>query len=1083
MRNVTYFNAGAGSGKTYTLTKILAEKLSKNEVKPSEVILTTFTELAAAEFKEKARQQILSTDNMEVASQMDCAAIGTVHSVALQFIKKFWYLLEYGADIQTISERDGNFYMSQSLARITSMPEHQTDLENFRKFRDFFDILDSSNHPDYLFWQQHLKAVVEKMEYYGVDEVEISAQKSIDTLRAVYSGKKENSATLDCLRTYLNQYYEYLSSSTTQTARTQEKEIKPILNFKHSIELAPLLSSKGMAKNPVGGAKKIESLCPGFTEFCDNLYSLMISSSNLDILEPFVTSVFRLAKVWRDDFRAYKRDNHIISYNDMEQIFLRLLTDYEEVQDYVRSHYRLVMVDEFQDSNPIQLKIFNKLSEIIADADGHSYWVGDPKQAIYGFRGADTDLVNSVAGHFKFYGDAEIHEEEGPRNLATGRLVESWRSRKQLVDLVNAVFYKPFKNDCINELCIKLDAHFKNDDLTSDAIVHWECGESNEQDAADALAFKVKELLDSGMQVHCGKRDEPTKAVTPRDIAILCRKNTACKGLVKALRKYNIPVSEAEDAIMQRIEVQLVVTLLQFVQDPKNKHVFANLMRLLWGSTTEEILRNRIDYVLEHTNSDGEFDATNDNWQEDLSPVKDLLKQRERIQHLSIPEMVKAIIYESNIPSLTARWGDELVRRQNLSTIQHLADDYDQMCLQMGLGTSISGFIYYLNSIEPDKEKDNKSNTVKVFTYHGSKGLEWPIVIMHGLGENVLTDTDFTKKSFMKVREVVMKDNATKEDPFAKEYYLHFFPFTNNPSPTLQDNINKLEFYKNLKERTKSEERRLLYVGMTRAKDCLYTFGYKGKFEWLTNAGVESPSSDNVWGNSDYAVTPISISKPDDSQEDSGVKTYSIIEKPAVHSERERKFLSPSKIKEYCGYSSHESWKEKGTDIETKGWNENNYDIIGTCIHAIFAIYRKGRDEDNRKKALSIICGYGLSDILAGHVDAILRSADWLYNQLQQHFPQTEEDCICNEYPFEMNLPTGQHLRGEMDLLWFYTDDKGHHCVLVDYKTFGGVALNEHTTTHYAQLSAYAAALRHKGIDVAHALIYYPVYSTIHELK
>ena len=67
MRNVTYINAGAGSGKTYTLTKILAEKLSKKEVKPSEVILTTFTELAAAEFKEKARQQILSTDTMEVA--------------------------------------------------------------------------------------------------------------------------------------------------------------------------------------------------------------------------------------------------------------------------------------------------------------------------------------------------------------------------------------------------------------------------------------------------------------------------------------------------------------------------------------------------------------------------------------------------------------------------------------------------------------------------------------------------------------------------------------------------------------------------------------------------------------------------------------------------------------------------------------------------------------------------------------------------------------------------------------------------------------------------------------------------------
>ena len=1086
MKNVTYINAGAGSGKTYTLTKILAGKLSKREVKPSEVILTTFTELAAAEFKEKARQQILSTDNMEVASQMDCAAIGTVHSVALGFIKKFWFLLEYGADIQTISERDEDFYMSQSLARIASMPEHKSDLENFRKFRDYFDIRDSSNHPDHLFWQRHLNAVVEKMEYYGVEDVEMSIQKSIETLKAVYTG---NPINCDSIASALKHYQDFCATKfgdgrSGNKAHEHYDTVAKLLENKNR-DQDWLTDVKALLKSPCC-EREAERRCENFTSLRYQLSDADISVDALAILEPFVESVFRLAKVWRDDFIVYKQNNHIISYNDMEQIFLRLLTNSVEVQDYVRSHYRLVMVDEFQDSNPIQLKIFNKLSEIIADAGGHSYWVGDPKQAIYGFRGADTDLVNSMASQFNFYDDAEIHEEEGPRQLATGRLVESWRSRKKLVDLVNAVFYEPFKNDGINELCIKLDAHFKEDNLSSGALVHWECDDTirNQQDAAEALAFKVKELLESKMQVHSGKLDEPSTEISPRDVAILCRKNSACKEVVKALRKYGIPVSEAEDAIMQRIEVQLVVALLQFMQDPNNKHVFADLMRLLWGNTTEEILRNRIDYVLGHTDSNGEFDAANDNWQDDLEQVKDLLDQRERIQHLSIPEIVKAIIFESNIPSLTARWGDEQVRRQNLSTIQHLADDYDQMCLQMGLGTSISGFIYYLNSIEPDKEQDNKSNTVKVFTYHGSKGLEWPVVIMHGLGENVLTDADFTKKSFMKVREVVMNDNATEEDPFAKEYYLHFFPFTlssfnNNPTSSLQDNINNLEFYKNLKERTKSEERRLLYVGMTRAKDCLYTFGYKGNFDWLNNAGVEAPASDNVWGG-----IPISISKPEDVNEESLVQKYTIIKKPTAHSKREKKFISPSKLTEFRGFVSHESWQEKGTAIETKGWNKDNYATVGTCIHDIFAIYRPTHDEDNRNKALSIIGGYGLSGILAGHVDAILRSADWLYNQLQQHFPQTEGDCICNEYPFEMTLATGQHLRGEMDLLWFYTDNKGQqHCVLIDYKTFGGVALDKHTTTHYAQLSAYSEALRHKGIDVAHALIYYPVSGTIHELK
>ena len=96
MKNVTYINAGAGSGKTYTLTKILAEKLSERDengkslIMPSQVILTTFTDLAATEFREKARVQILENGNFSAAAQMDSAAIGTVHSVALYFIKKFW---------------------------------------------------------------------------------------------------------------------------------------------------------------------------------------------------------------------------------------------------------------------------------------------------------------------------------------------------------------------------------------------------------------------------------------------------------------------------------------------------------------------------------------------------------------------------------------------------------------------------------------------------------------------------------------------------------------------------------------------------------------------------------------------------------------------------------------------------------------------------------------------------------------------------------------------------------------------------------------------------------------------------------
>ena len=1092
MKNVTYINAGAGSGKTYTLTRILAEKLSEKDengnpvIMPSQVILTTFTDLAAAEFREKARVQILENGNFKAASQMDSAAIGTVHSVALQFIKKFWYLLDYGADIKTISERDEDFYMSQSLARIVSEKDEngkvkrQQDLDNFRRFRDHFDICDGFSHPDYLFWQRHLNEVVEKMEYYDVNDVETSIEKSFETLETLYSGEVFTEEKKKGFLDFLGRYYEYVQTCTTGEAEKQRPLLKAVLH--HCDDIGDLLPLVGL--KPAAQAGNIETNCPGFTDFVEELNRMVVSQSELAVLKPFVKSIFDLAKEWRDDYIQYKKRNHIISYNDMEQLFLHLITNEQEVKDYVKENFKLIMVDEFQDSNPIQLKIFNRLSELIAQGDGHSYWVGDPKQAIYGFRGADTDLVNSVAERFTFYPDDKIHPEEGDNNLGSGRLVESWRSRAKLVRLVNETFYAPFKElDKVNELCITLEPHFENDTLNSPAIVHWECGESNKDNAAEALAIKVKEMLDSKMLVHRDKQDEPAVQIEPMDVAILSRTNSDIKGIVKALRKYGVPVSEPEDAIMQRIEVQLVVTLLQYMQNPSNKHIIADIMRMMCGDSTAEILKDRIEYVSSHQKDDEEWDF----WKQEDATVGELLKKTERFKHLYIPEMVRGLIYECNIPALASKWGDENIRQQNLSTLQHLADDYDGMCLQMGLGTSISGFIYYLNSVEPDKEKDNHSNTVKVFTYHGSKGLEWPVVILHGLDKDSLEVNDFIRKSIMRVREMVLSDKSTMEEPFAKEYYLHFYPFVlkgiqNNIPPTLRDKIVDLDIYKTLNLRAKGEERRLLYVGMTRAKDYLYSFGYKGKYTWLENAGVQDVNSDNIWGKEQFKPLCEEAKKPEneDAQEDSRV--YEMIKKPDSHTSFEKRYLSPSKIESFDGYSSHFSWKEQGTEMDHKGWG-NDFATIGSCIHDIFAVYRPCHQTENHTAAVNIVGGYGLAEILAGRIDALLRSADWLYSCLQKHFPQTEQDGVCTEYPFQMTLPSGQTLRGEMDLLWFYSDEKGKHCVLVDYKTFPGVNLHEHTKGHYAQLSAYAAALRHAGIHVDHALIYYPVHAVIHELK
>lgn len=1085
MKNVTYINAGAGSGKTYTLTNILAARLcgkfyakenqngSPITVNPSEVILTTFTELAAAEFREKARQEILKSNNLEAAAQIDSAAIGTVHSVALKFIKKFWYLLDYGADIQTISERDEDFYLSQSLARLVEEAKYAQHFENFRRFRDHYDICDGSSHPDYLFWQKILNDIVEKMEYYDVNDAKESINRSIQTLRAVYNGPTVDKNVLTPIQDYLQKYCEFCKTKTTDGAKKSVEAIKPFLNGQKN--LADIISiKKNVFSSPVGGKTRIEQNCPGYADFMTIIGPIPISRDKLSILEPFVDSIFTLAQVWREDYADYKKKKHIVSYNDMERLFLKLL-DEKEVQDYVKEHYKLVMVDEFQDSNPIQLKIFNRLSDIIAESGGHSYWVGDPKQAIYGFRGADTDLVNAVAKQFTFFNDDQIHAETGPQSLGSGRLVESWRSRKRLVELVNDAFTAPFTTAGIDPLLITLQPHFTTDNLTSNALVHWDI-QGNKSERADMIAYKVQEMLNSGMLVHHGQQDQNPEPITYKDIAILCRQNAECKQIVKALRKYGVPVAEPEDAIMQRAEVQLVVTLLQFIQNPTSKYAIACLKRLLLGESTEKILRDRIDYVQA-------LNGNPDEWMNGNTTIQNLRTAAERYKDLSITDMVRAVIYENDIPALCAKWGDKETRYQNLSALQHLAEEYDQMCLQMGLGSSVGGFIYFLNTVEPDKEKDNLSDTVKVFTYHGAKGLEWPVVIMNELEKNSLDDDDFIKMQFMKVREVVLKDNSSKNNPFDKDYYLHYFPYmlktsNNNPDDQLKDKLKTLTLYQEILERVLGEECRLLYVGMTRAKDYLCTIGTlsdhgeKREKNWLTNAGISGITEDKIWS-VDENLTLLKNNIPVPS---SPTPQYEIAQKPGTHTERGDRYLSPSKIEDFSGYDSHRAWSEHGTEISHNGWG-NDYDRIGSCIHDIFAVYRPN-EAQNKTRAERIIGGYGLAGELMGHVDAILHAAQWLYETLKKKYPQYLH--VEKELPFMMTLPSGQTLRGEMDLIC--ADEEGKNCVLIDYKSYQGVDLNKHTPQHYAQLSAYAAALKEKGMNVTAALIYYPVSGVVHEL-
>ncbi len=1113
MKNITFINAGAGSGKTYRLTTDLARKLTQEGIDPSQVILTTYTELAAAEFREKARQEILKAKDQDdklvnadirirCATQLDNAFIGTVHAISYRFIRKYWYLLDYGADIQTMSDQNQDFYMSQSISDIVK----DTERKAFREFREAFEIKEpGSNKPYHLFWLPELKDIVNKMEYYDIQDTEESLRKSLEMVKTVFTGK-ESARAFPVIQRYLallNTRCEGLLTDKRSGAKAQR--YMDLIREIGEIKRVRDLWSENV-KTCLGINEK-DRLCPkkdGFYEWKESVDAAeaykesFISKDFLPIIENYFKAIFGLACRWRKALVTYKEENHVISFDDMEKIFLSMLTDpkYQEVQDDIASNFRLLMVDEFQDSNPIQLKIFNRISELIARNSGHSIWVGDPKQAIYGFRGSDSRFIAEILKKFDFSDDGSAVPEFGPEMLGTDQLLESWRSRPALVTFSNKVFLKPFLASGLKEKQITLEPHFSDQmDTMGDepSLFIWRTEQDKNDARARMLARKIEEMVQSGRRVHHKACDKETEPITYRDIAVLCESNACCNDVASALRKIGVPTSCEESNLMQCLEVYLLKTVLLFMQNPSDKLLRAELALMLKDASTEEILKDRIAYVsqLDENDKDQWMDEDNDHPHSDV--VAKMKAFTQRYQRLSIYDTVVAIREELGLDTIVEKWGDATQRRHNLSTTVSLAKAYDDMCRQMGLGSSILGFINYLTVTKPDNKTDNAANTVKVLTYHRSKGLEWPVVILSQLWKDFNEEKDLAKKQFRGVN--VLENENPETDVFDRDHYISLFPKgiggsgSSDLPEKMQEAIVKSPLFKVIKTQEREEALRLLYVGATRAKDVLVSVTSISSDDcfckWPAGLGIGNGYSDKPFGDG-YEEKLEELEESIYSSDDTGDLTYNqILNEPAINPALPL-HLSPSTIESFPNpFTKNVKVTESPERIidMTMFAGEDSDAVKGTCIHNIFASFQYGDLEGNLQRITATLENFGFPNRLRAQKEKIIESANWLYEFLTSAYGKASR--IEKEYPLLYPLPTGQILRGEMDLLWFYKGKDGKEkCVLVDYKTFPGKRseLEAHTEQYYAQLSAYHAALTEAGIDVVDTLVYYPVQAHVRKL-
>ncbi len=1044
MRNVTYINAGAGSGKTYRLTQILADLIKQGKVEPERVIMTTFTNRAADDMRRKAKEMLFENGLTEQATRLDQALIGTVHSIANTLINKYWFRLGLSPDMGVMAEEDTTFYISQSLANIATDDE----LKRLHGWADSFGHkVDNSARTDNDFWQTDLKKIIDYTTNYEIKSYERSLGESLTVLDIVEDPSVDIDIPMDELRAAILENID--THEHGRQSVKGEKRLEALKDLLNTIDDRNFVWFKRLKS--VMDESPVTKRGPLVDALTSRLAGLWRSRSVINMQRDYVRLLFTLAERWREQFVEFKRVRNMLDYNDMERYLRDLLAD-EGVAAEIAADYRYLLVDEFQDCSPIQVKIFDRMADIME----HSYWVGDYKQAIYGFRGSDIALTKAVVDRVTG-GEAEGCDAES--------LPKSWRSVPEVVNVCNNVFRRTFAG-VLPPDNITLEAARKSDAATVPALRYWRIGGKNKGENAASLAMNIARLLRDG--------------VPPEDVAVLARRNDDLDDLATELsHTYGIPVSRESIDYNTLESVQLVGALLDIVTDDRN-----TLAKSKVAFLTEEDFDTRklIESKLLH---DADDNRQSSEFLDDVPLVRRVRALRAELRQQSVASLVSTLVIELNLESEVKKFHDAATGLATLKAFVAAAARYEEHCLQMSLPATLPGFVSHIANAGLPGIGD--TGGVQLWTYHGSKGLEKRYVILTSLNDAVGDDAKCLKREVFGVHYDYIAQ-PTSAAPFP-EVYIRILPFiygsgnTAVPSEVSRELLNT-ELFNRVHRRTVMESNRLLYVGMTRPRDVMILAlkSCKNPMQWFHDIGLEGTATctqSDLFGTGDLFA--------DDTMDAEAVKgdllyrdeaaawllrhRLPAADKPCMAGTM---YVSPSTIHATGPVLRH--W-HIGSRMGTGSLSGHEMSEVGDCLHHIYCNIEQ---HDSDHFISDLIEAYGLTAFLTD-VAAVRTAWENLTMWLEKTYGFEE---IKHEVPF-IHRHDGQVYTGSIDLVW----DTGNGIVVLDFKTcpLGDRHILDSADEHFAgryagQLHAYARALSAAGRRVLARLVYYPVSGLLVEV-
>ncbi|KRD72080.1 UvrD-helicase domain-containing protein [Ensifer sp. Root278] len=1020
MRRLNTITAAAGAGKTTRIVADIAREVTIRS--PEEILATTFTIKAADELVERARAKLFDGGNTEAAVRLLGASFGTVNAVCGQIVSDF--AIDLGRSPSTSVIGEGNEALVFSVAADAAIAARAGVLNLLAERFGYNDPRrpDSGEPPD---WRRTVRAIVNLARANGLDATGLlaSAERSVETYRGLQPPPAVDGAALDAA--IAAALAAVMAARPAKLSKTAEGHL-PTIRAAHERAL------RGEALNWSIWAKLTKVACartkdgPAYAEALDDL--IAAAGRHVDHprlraeTEQFARETFSCAAEALTSYQHWKAERGLLDFTDQEALALEVLKDPIRV-GRLRERVGRVFVDEFQDSSPLQLAVFSALAEVAEE----STWVGDPKQAIYGFRGADTELTQAA-----FTGAGVTAE---PQDV----LSKSWRSRPGVIELSNALFTPAFERMGLPAAQHAFSGAERSDlGFDQPPIAWWPLlGKVEEQ--AQALAEGIRDCLADAAQWMVEGRRREHRSLRSGDIAVLCRTNTDVARFARALSRVGLPVAVERSGLTRTPHVELVLAACRWLADATDRLALAELARF-FGS---DPLSNDWLNAAAVEDSAAALRAR--------VPVADELERlRERVLNFTPAELVDSVLALPALMAQIEQWGDPATRFDDLEALRGFAAAYENECSSSGTPATLHGLLLSLEDADPKRPPSLAKDAIQVMTYHGAKGLEWPMTILTGLA--------WEPKARLFEPVVEVEGEVDWRAPLDGRW-IRFWPWPYGQSgkdSALEIAAFTSEFGQTAWRRAVQEDIRLLYVGVTRARDYLvFAPPAKGELNWLRLLDDRDGAR--------HVVPP----SADDNLLTVGGRTFVAYVRPlAADGAPEERYAQPSFVRPRSAPAERPPLYLRPSDAEGGDWRvvervnlggrlpiDGVADMaaLGEALHAIIAYDDSTRDRAQRlADADAALTRWGVKGFAAA---GALIASDRLSAWLRGRWPHGN---MLPEAPVTARFGD-QLVQGRIDLLVNFDDGSA----IVDHKSFPGRMdqWEPHALRYAPQLELYSEAV------------------------